>query len=69
MATIKQTIEAEALKAGKAVRDALHEFAQATGMQAEINVEWISGHHMQDAASSNYIGRVSLLVGGLTVEA
>ena len=69
MTTIKQTIEAEALKAGKAVRDALHEFSQATGMQAEINVEWISGYHMQDVSSSYYVGRVSLLVGGLTVEA
>lgn len=67
--TLKQNIETEAAKAGAAIRAALQEFAEATGMQAQVSVDWIVVNHLSKASTDNRVGRVALEVGGLTVEA
>ncbi|MGB3069812.1 MAG: hypothetical protein WBC18_14755 [Ottowia sp.] len=67
--TIKHDIEREAEKLGAVVRAAVEEFARETGMQASIDIEWVSMQMLQDPANTNQVGYVRVEVGGLSVEA
>lgn len=67
--TIKQDIEREAEKLGKAVRAAAQEFASATGMRPEIDMDWITSQRLENPAVNLYLGRVTISVGGLEVDA
>jgi len=65
--TIKQDIEREAEKLGKAVRAAAKEFASATGMCPEIYMDWISSQRLENPVSDIFLGRVTISVGGIEV--
>ena len=67
--TIKQDLEGEARKLATAVRDALNEFSKQTGLQADINVDWVSVQQLDRAGSDNLVGDVRVDVGGLSVSA
>lgn len=66
---IKVAIELKAVKVGAAVRAALQEFAQTTGMQANVKVDWVTANTLDKASPDHYVGRLVIEVGGLYVEA
>jgi hypothetical protein len=63
----KQAIEDAALKAGKAVREALEEFNKETGMQAHIDARWMSWTFVEQPTNQSKLLNVTLNIGGLEV--
>ena len=66
--TIKQDLTREAEQLGRTVRQALSDFAKETGMQAHIDINWISAQQSMDVSPTNFVGLVTVRVAGLTVE-
>lgn len=66
--TIKQDLTREAEQLGRTVRQALSDFAKETGMQAHIDINWISAQQSTDVSPTNFVGLVTVRVAGLTVE-
>lgn len=67
--TIKQDLTREAGQLGRTVRQALSDFAKETGMQAQLNIEWITAQQISEACPAQVVGRISVDVAGLTFEA
>ena len=67
--TIKQDITRGAEKLGRTVRQALSDFAKETGMQAHMDIEWITSQQISESAPTNMVVRVTVNVAGLAIEA
>lgn len=67
--TLKQEIERVAGKLGAAVRSSAEEFARATGLRPDINVDWLVYQQVGEQASGLLVSAVRVEVGGLSVEA
>lgn len=67
--TIKQDLTREAEQLGRTVRQALSDFAKETGMQAHMDIEWVTGQHLSESAPTSLVARVIVNVAGLAIEA
>ena len=70
---MKSTIQAEAEKAAKKIREALEEFGEATGFEAQvINVDWRSAYTwrpLESTGSTDMNAYVEFVVSGFEVKA
>ena len=67
--TIKQDLTREAEQLGRTVRQALSDFAKETGMQVNIDIEWIASQQISESAPTSSVARVTVNVAGLAIEA
>ena len=66
--TIKQDIERSAEQLGRSVRQALNDFNRETGMQARLEIDWVSCSQFSENAPVHLVGHVRVEVAGLTVQ-
>lgn len=67
--TIKTSIEAEAKKAAQSIREALAGFLSATGVRADVEVDWISIQRVDGAPNQIILNGVTVSVAGLEARA
>lgn len=66
--TIKQDIERSADQLGRTIRRALSDFSKETGMQASIDIEWVSARHVSEQSDQHHVARIVVNVGGVSVD-
>ena len=66
---IKHEIQRSAEQLGRTVRQALADFSQETGMQANISIEWITAQSLNETRPEQFVGRIRVEVAGMSVEA
>ena len=66
---MKSTIQAEAEKAAKKIREALEEFNRVTGFAADVSDDWFECRTLGAASSESHLACVSLRLGGIEVNA
>ena len=66
---MKSTIQAEAEKAAKKIREALEEFNRVTGLSLHTEVRWYEGHSTGDTCGEMRLADVTLRIGGREVRA
>lgn len=66
---MKSTIQFEAEKAAKKIREALEEFNRVTGLAAYPGANWIQTAILSEKSSSTHLVYASLEFGGVEVKA
>ena len=66
---MKQSIQAEAEKAAKKIREALEEFNRVTGFAADVDARWAEFHQLGNAHSQTLVDSVTLRIDGVEVRA
>lgn len=66
---IKHEIQRSAEQLCRTVRQALADFSQETGMQANISIEWITAQSLNETRPEQFVGRIRVDVAGMSVEA
>ncbi len=66
---IKHEIQRSAEQLGRTVRQALADFSQETGMQANISIEWITSQSLNETRPEQLVGRIRVDVAGMSVDA
>ena len=57
---MKSTIQAEAEKAAKKIREALEEFNRVTGLTAEVQASWVYSYRFSEAGPDVVLDRVEV---------
>ena len=66
---MKSTIQSEAEKAAKKIREALEEFNRVTGFATEVDARWLETTSIAGECGSTRVAYVSLRLGGIEVKA
>lgn len=66
---IKHEIQRSAEQLGRTVRQALADFSQETGMQANISIEWMTAQSLNETRPEQFVGRIRVEVAGMLVDA
>lgn len=66
---MKSTIQQEAEKAAKKIREALEEFNRVTGFAADPDALWVETSMLSEACSQTHLACVTLRIGGIEVRA
>ena len=57
---MKSTIQAEAEKAAKKIREALEEFNRVTGLTAEVQASWVYSYRLSEVMPDVVLDRVEV---------
>lgn len=61
--TPREQIQEQAKIAASKIREAMTEFAEATGMRAGIDIDWMQAHCLEADAPTNRVAAVRIRIG------
>ena len=61
--TPRDQIQEHAKIAASKIREAMTEFAEATGMRAGIDIDWMQAHCLEEDAPTNRVAAVRIRIG------